>query len=525
MNKTQFGNLVRINLLYTNPQGTAKGREKGKTGRALTRYLLAQTMWVALVLLVLYGLLMLPIDFTKNPGMFTRYVGLYLLLGFSQSVSAFQNTFFETRDLDAYLPLPLSLKMIFGAKLTVVLSLVITYLLPLLAIFVMTAVRASYPLVVAILLALVMFVLATAGLLAFSALLVFGLTQTKLFQRFKKTLTTILLVVPMILMVIGVLFINGSSAATHDASAFSVLLPPYWVLIQPLQLHSILTIIGLVAFITVTTLIIVKRAIPKLYASDNSVATQPKTSTPRIVRHGESLTKQLWRYNFSLIKNPALLMKVMSQTILIPMILIISFIANDSVDFRQLSNNFFGVFFVGGIVYSLLSANQASIAANIISLDRDNYAYFLALPISHRKYLRIKFNFSFSIQALTTGLILVIGAILTHVPVFLLGMLLVGDIVGTYLGNAYYFARDYRLRNLTWTNVSQLLNRGGAAKLLLVLMAEIFGGGIIATIYAVLLFTKIINLPVNLGIFAVLLGSAALVAWHYQKNFWQKFVD
>lgn len=218
-------------------------------------------------------------------------------------------------------------------------------------------------------------------------------------------------------------------------------------------------------------------------------------------------------------------MQVMSQTILIPMILIISFIANDSVNFQQLSNNFFGVFFVGGIVYSLLSANQASIAANIISLDRDNYAYFLALPISHRKYLRIKFNFSFTIQAITTGLILVIGAILTHVPVFLLGMLLVGDIVGTYLGNSYYFARDYRLRNLTWTNVAQLLNRGGTAKLLLVLMAEIFGGGIIATIYAVLLFTKIINLPINLGIFAVLLGSAALVAWHYQKNFWQKFVD
>ncbi len=49
MYKRQLLELIRVNLLYVNPQLTNKAREKGKKGKLLTIYLLSQNLLSGLI--------------------------------------------------------------------------------------------------------------------------------------------------------------------------------------------------------------------------------------------------------------------------------------------------------------------------------------------------------------------------------------------------------------------------------------------------------------------------------------------
>ena len=104
MNKRQLLTLTSVNLRYANPQITDKARKKGKSGKQLTRYLIQQYLLSGLIFLLIYGLTMVALDFSRLPGFFTFYVALFGALGFSQGISNIFNVFFESQDLPAYPP-------------------------------------------------------------------------------------------------------------------------------------------------------------------------------------------------------------------------------------------------------------------------------------------------------------------------------------------------------------------------------------------------------------------------------------
>ncbi|HFP8402558.1 TPA: ABC transporter, partial [Enterococcus faecium] len=106
MYKRQLLELIRVNLLYVNPQLTNKAREKGKKGKRLTIYLLSQNLFSGLIFLLIYGFAMFAMNFVKLPGFFTYYVALFGMLGLTQSISVIYNIFFEGNDLQVFLPLP-----------------------------------------------------------------------------------------------------------------------------------------------------------------------------------------------------------------------------------------------------------------------------------------------------------------------------------------------------------------------------------------------------------------------------------
>lgn len=70
MNKRQLLTLTSVNLRYANPQVTDKARKKGKSGTQLTRYLIQQYVLSGFVFLVIYGLTMIALDFSRLPGFF-----------------------------------------------------------------------------------------------------------------------------------------------------------------------------------------------------------------------------------------------------------------------------------------------------------------------------------------------------------------------------------------------------------------------------------------------------------------------
>ena len=171
MNKTKLWQLVSVSLRYASPQMTDKARKKGYSQKKMNRYLIGQFLLVAVLFLVLYGGMMATVNFSKMPGFFTMYLGLFAILAIAQGISVIYNIFFESRDLPAYLPLPFTQGEIFTSKILVVMLNVVPYCLPLLALFVLTGLQSQIFWPLALLLGFLAFLLLTGTLLFVGALI------------------------------------------------------------------------------------------------------------------------------------------------------------------------------------------------------------------------------------------------------------------------------------------------------------------------------------------------------------------
>ena len=134
---------------------------------------------------------MVMIDFSKLPGFFTYYMMLFALIGFSQSLSAIFNVFFESKDLQDYLPLPIKQGEVFVAKFLAVGMTIVPFLLPLLILFFLTSYKSGYSIVIAVVGAILLFLIFFTLLFSLCSLIVFGMTKTKLFRRHKKLFTSL----------------------------------------------------------------------------------------------------------------------------------------------------------------------------------------------------------------------------------------------------------------------------------------------------------------------------------------------
>lgn len=525
MNKKRMLQLLQTNLIYVNPQNTAQLRKKGKTGAALSKGVLRQSLLISLIFIFMYTLIMMAIDFSKLPGYFTYYVALYTLMGMSQSITSVYNVFFESKDLPQFLPLPFSQKEIFTAKFAVVAITVIPFLLPLLALFFLTSLRSGDFFLISGLISLLLFFLIFLLVFALCTLVVFGLTKTKFFANNKKLFSTVLLVVPLIVMVGGIMLIQLSQPDYSTASSLTdrgliwPFVPFYYLAHQVWSLPALGSLLGIIVLLALCWQLIAHTIIPDLYKLTDMRNIAKKK------RHvmGQGLSKLLLRYNSGLVKDPSLLMQVLSTTILLPVVMMITFGMSAQISLQELSLSFGGVFFVAGIVFSMTTIGPASFVANLISMDRENFLFVRSLPLSLKHYLRIKFWYGTGLQMVITGILLVIGSLVLKIPVLLALALILGDILGSYLMALRYFKRDYRLLNLTWTNVSQLFNRGGGNYLLMLsLFGFMIGGGILVGLYAAGVafgFALLLNSIVVIVIAAV----SILLHVYYQRSFWAKF--
>lgn len=524
MNKKQITELIKVNLRYANPQVTDKARKSGKSGAKLTRYILMQYLLSGGLFLVVYGFLMSMLNFNEMPGFFTYYVALFGIIAFSQGVSTIYNVFFESQDLPAYLPLPFKQNEIFIAKILVVAMTVIPFILPILAVFILAGIQARVFLGLAVILALILFFLFVALIFSLCSFIVFGLTRTAFFKKHKQTVTSLLLVFSTGIAVVGILMMNRQSGNIEsmglDRSSILPFLPFHYAVTSPFSTRGIMSILGLVV-LTVGMLYLMKRILlPKLYEQLLD-ASSKSSSIKRKRKSNQNLWQQLFRYNAQLIKDPNLIMQVFSNSVLMPVIFILTFGITNRLNLSFLDIRYLGVAFFVGVVFSTLSVNPMSFAGNIISLDKENFLYILSLPLSMKQYLKEKLLFVYMIQGMINGFIIIATGLFFRVPILHLLSLIVGTLVGTYLFTQRYFVRDYRLLNLYWINISQLFTRGaGNWGIAFMMMGLIFGGGIILVLYGlgVTRYSYIIDIPVFLT-FIVL-----AVQWqlYYQKNFWEK---
>ncbi len=525
MNKSKLLELTKVNLRYANPQTTNKARKAGKSGQKLTRYIINQYLLSGVIFLVIYGMMMFFIDFSKMPGFFTYYVGLFGIIAFSQGISVIYNVFFESQDLAGYLPLPFRQGDIFLAKLIVVALTIIPFTLPALIVFILTGMHAGIFIVLAIFLALLMFALFLSLIFAVCSFIVFGLTRTKFFKKHKKLVTSLLLVLSVGIAVTGILLMQAQSPAEYgldDRAPITVLLPIFYAMAAPFSLNGLLSWGGIIALNLAFVLLIKIALLPKLY--EQLLDASPGVSSERRKHKGnQNLRQLLFGYNSQLIRDPNLIMQVFSNSILMPLIFVITFAVTGQFDLSFLDYTYLGAVFFAGVAFAVISVNQMSFVANMISLDKENFLFVRSLPLDMRLYLKEKFRFGCALQLVINLLIVVITGLTFHLPLLHLLSLALGNLIATYLLSLRYFVRDYRLLLLSWTNISQLFTRGaGNLGMVLMMMGTMFGSSLLLVLYVIGVTTFsswLIDLPALL-IFSVI----CFISYdYYQRNFWQHF--
>lgn len=530
MNRQKLGALIRTSLRYANPQYTEKARKKGKSGVKLTRSLVLQFVFLAALFTVLYGGILFLTDFSRMPGYFTMYVGLFGILALSQGISVIYNVFFESKDLGAYLPLPFQQAEIFLSKILVVMLTVVPFVLPLLVLFALTAWQSGNMIVLAAVLGIVGFLLFLGVMLFLCALIVLGLTRTKLFQKHKKLMTTGLMVLSTGIAVVGVLVMQNSghvdyseaSEALPDRGALVPFLPVYWAMNRPFSLQGLLGWAILIGVFLILALVIKVFFLPKLYEQLTEISTA-QAVVKRKRKDGQSLNQLLRAYNLQLIKDPNLAMQVLSSSVMMPLVMLISSggaVRSTLTD--GLPAQLAGVAFAAGLLLSFLSSNPTSFVANIISLDRENYDFINTLPISKKDYLKQKFLVGYLIQAVIAILMAVVGGVMFKLSPLLIISLILGTLVGSFVMSLFYFARDHRLLLTNWTSVTQLFQRGGGTWLMVIVMfLGIFLGFIAIGVYAVAALS-LPFVPLNILVVGGLLLICGGVIVYFKKQFWDK---
>lgn len=530
MNKQRLMALIRTSLLYTNPQYTEQSRVKGKSGEKLIRGIVLQYVFVGLIFTLLYGGMLFSVDFSKLPGYFTLYVGLFGLLTLSQGISVIYNVFFESKDLGAYLPLPFRQGEIFLAKILVVTLTVIPYILPLLVLFVLTAWQSNRLVILAFILGMLGFVLFLGIVLFLSALIVLGLTRMKFFQTHKKLMTTGLMFFTTILAVVGILFMQLSDTTEYSETSLTLIdrseiipfSPIHWALNQPFSLKVGLGWGLLIAIFVLLALLIKIFFLPRLYEQLMAISTT-ETFQKRKRKTNQTIKQLLREYNLQLIKEPNIAMQVLTSSVVLPVVMLISSgTALKGLMGTGISNHFIGVVFIVGIFVAYMSCHSTSFVANLISLDRENYDFIQTLPLSKKDYLKQKFFIGFVIQGSITGMIMLVGGIYVKLSLLLLIVGLIGAFLGSLVMSMIYFARDYRLLMTNWTSVTQLFQRGGGTMLMgILMMGGLFLGLILIGAYAFLTAISPFAPLTPLVIGGVLLICGSILIY-FKRRFWDQ---
>ncbi len=520
MFKSRLFTLLKMNLIYMNPQYTVQLRKKGKSGKKLVRSLLTQQLMLALLFLFMYSTMMVPLKLGSHPGFFAMYVALFTLMAVAQSVSVIFNVFYESNDLKDFLALPFKMSEVFLAKFLVVALGVVPFLLPIFSVFFLTATDAGMPVVFAVLFSLFLFLLFSLFIYTLCVWGISAFAQTKFFQQHQKMMTTGMMMVTTAGMLGGIFYLNfktsSSNATLKDAPKIFLFTPLYEAITKPGSLVSLAVIFGMIALTALAALFIFKTVIPRFYQQ----STQHIVQKVKRKKAGRSLQKMLVSYNLNLIKDPTLLMQAVTMTLIFPVAFIFPLLSLKGL-IGNISLNFAGAFFLGGLGLSYLSVTTSSLVAVIISLDQERFSFMKSLPLSFKSYLKVKF-WTMTVLQMLLNSVVVLALILISGISLLLGLcLLLGSILGTYLLCEFYFYRDYRFLTLNWTNITQLFTRGGGN---FARMLAMFAGYLVLAL-VIGLFVFLLHLSPILGnviILLLLVGAFVGGKMYFERAFWQK---
>ena len=137
MNWSTIWELIKINILYSNPQSVtaAKRKKERRANKHFSAYksLMQQQGILCLVFSAIYIYLYTGIDFRHYPGYFSAYIGIFMIVSLFSGFSALYGIFYESNDTKIYAPLPIKSSELYVAKVISSSGMTAVFLTPLIS--------------------------------------------------------------------------------------------------------------------------------------------------------------------------------------------------------------------------------------------------------------------------------------------------------------------------------------------------------------------------------------------------------
>lgn len=500
--------LFNINLIYANITYVSAMRKKEKFKKdpeILIKSLKNRILFfMPLFMFFIYTLIFLPFDFSKFPYLLDVSIAFFIVLNLLQTFTYFYNVFYESKDVENYMSMPISEKDVFKSKLVVVTISTIQLLVPIISMYLIYYFRSGYGLI-AIVFAVFDFLLSLGIVIAINMVFIQLLAKSAVLSKMRNKIVTIISAIAMIMNVAFILlFQNYSYDLSQKAVASKVKIYGPLTEIYKSNLKHFLLIVILFVILYLIYKFIMSNINGKFYSylqslqstdftnnkkhkdfknsiqgknKDKNIMAKTKDFDIRGFMKARSNFKNLFEYNKSLVSDS----KVINQSIIsggiLPIVMIIPVVINLSKmkldllsDINQLLISF-SIAFALGILNNI---NSISLPAIMISLDRENYDYIKSLPVDMRKYLLNKYIIS-STVSLIFGVIAIVGAFmfLKINSIYIILALFIFIIVSMSMaGN--WIIYDYKHTWTQWQNISDLASRVNKSITMLLMFVVIF---------------------------------------------------
>ncbi|SDQ61931.1 ABC transporter permease [Streptococcus equinus] len=538
MNWSTVRELVKINILYSNPQTvTAVKRKQEKNPRknfSTYKSVIRQQIFLSLFFAVIYIFMYANLNFKHYPGYFSFYTAIFFIMATLNAFSAMYSIFYESDDVRLYAHLPIKSSELYMAKVISSFGMGITFLMPLLSLF-FIAYWQTAGLFVAIIATVIVFgILFTAStvLALYVNSLVGGLIVR---SNHRKLISTVLMSLSTIGAVGTILYMNVVNSKNMGSDSLTIPDRPiipyfrgfYDVVHAPFSLAALLNFYLPLVVLLGLMIGLVKWAMPNyyqstLYASPKKAKTNKK-QTKKTSKSSASLTKMMLHHHLSTLQNATLL----TQTYVMPLIYVVVFLTpmlTNGFTLAKVSTDYFGIALLVGVILGTTCAMPTTLLGVGISLEKENYNFLRSLPLNFKAFLVQKFVVLAGLQALVPACVyLVVGLVFLQLNVLLMLAFLVGLCAMIVVQGQLMYWRDYRNLNLLWQDVTQLFNRhaGQWLTLAIILIALVVGGSLGAGTFLLgALLKDVLLANVLFAILAVLIGIASQIVIYH--TFWKK---
>ncbi|HEX0026974.1 TPA: ABC transporter permease [Streptococcus pyogenes] len=537
MNWSTIWELIKINILYSNPQSLAnlkKRQEKHpkENFKAYKSMMRQQALMIAMFL-VIYLFMFIGVDFSHYPGLFSFDVAMFFIMSTLTAFSSLYTIFYESNDLKLYIHLPVTSEELYIAKIVSSLGMGAVFLMPLISLLLIAYWQLlGNPL--SILVAIVLFLVLLVSSMVLAIYINAWVGKIIVRSRKRKLISTIMMFVSTFgaFVLIFAINISNNKRTMTDGVFTDYPTIPYFkgfydVVQAPFSTAALLNFWLPLLLILAMVYGIVTKVMPTYYREAFYISNENKvkqTKKPVNRPHqNQSLAQLLRKHHLLTLQNATLL----TQTYLMPLMYVMLFIgpslSRGTGFFKHISPDYFGVALLFGVSLGVMCATPTSFIGVGISLEKDNFTFIKSLPITLKKFLLDKFCLLVGLQLIVPMVIyLVFGLFVLHLHPLLPLAFCLGYALSLIVQGELMYRRDYRLLDLKWQDMTQLFTRGDGQWLT---MGLIFGNLIVAGVlgFGAVIIANIIQQPLLISILlsCLILMVLGLAQLWIQKTFWK----
>ncbi|ESA59527.1 putative membrane protein [Streptococcus pyogenes GA03805] len=537
MNWSTIWELIKINILYSNPQSLAnlkKRQEKHpkENFKAYKSMMRQQALMIAMFL-VIYLFMFIGVDFSHYPGLFSFDVAMFFIMSTLTAFSSLYTIFYESNDLKLYIHLPVTSEELYIAKIVSSLGMGTVFLMPLISLLLIVCWQLlGNPL--SILVAIVLFLVLLVSSMVLAIYINAWVGKIIVRSRKRKLISTIMMFVSTFgaFVLIFAINISNNKRTMMDGVFTDYPTIPYFkgfydVVQAPFATVALLNFWLPLLLILAMVYGIVTKVMPTYYREAFYISNENKvkqTKKPVNRPHqNQSLAQLLRKHHLLTLQNATLL----TQTYLMPLMYVMLFIgpslSRGTGFFKHISPDYFGVALLFGVSLGVMCATPTSFIGVGISLEKDNFTFIKSLPITLKKFLMDKFCLLVGLQLIVPMVIyLVFGLFVLHLYPLLTIAFCLGYALSLIVQGELMYRRDYRLLDLKWQDMTQLFTRGNGQWLT---MGLIFGNLIVTGVvgFGAVIIANIIQQPLLISILLSCLTLMVLGIAHLwiQKTFWK----